>query len=101
MGFTSPAEQSSPLPNGMQPLPIWWRNVDEDVYGRGWLLERHADGVAFLYEGTAPQPNTAIVTATSDPESFDDCGSPVLVRTVDHVQDDMYLIATEYMRVEV
>ncbi len=101
MGFESQLDETGTVQAGMQPLPIWWRNVDEDEFGRGWLLESHAEGAAFLYEGTAPQPNTAIVTSTSDPASLEDSGTPVLVRKVDHIQDDMFLVATEYMRVEV
>ncbi len=76
--------------------PIWWREPDEESFQRGWLIEQSSSGAAFLAKSaTPPERNAAVTTATSRTgRSFSEYRQGV-IRRVEHIHGDLYLVAAE------
>ena len=76
--------------------PIWWRDPDEESFQRGWLIERSASGAAFLAKShTPPERNASVTTATSRTgRSLGEFRQGV-IRRVEHIHGDLYLVAAE------
>ena len=75
--------------------PVWWREVHEEQFRQGWLVERSSVGAAFLVKGlTTPLEGTRIRLSTSDP-SMEHRPEDGLVKRVKHVHADLFLVAVQ------
>lgn len=84
-------------PREWRSQPIWWAESADCQLRQGWLIERSADGAAFLFRGAgSPLPGTPIRTSTTDPRRADEPMREALVRRVEPVHADLVLMATSF-----
>lgn len=76
--------------------PVWWKNSKGDTFEQGWLLERSADGVAFLTRGSLTVvEGERVLVSTCDPTDVEFRTQEGLVARTTHIHADLYLIAAQ------
>lgn len=85
------------FPREWRSQPIWWRQPLNGEMQNGWMVDGSAEGAAFIYRGThAPLSGTRIETSNNDPRETRIEMKDALVRRVNRLHGDLFLVAAQY-----